>query len=95
MVPTEFARGIETPLRIFLDDVETRLKINMQFDPSTATDVFKIVESDFYHELLMPQAAARLAARAPGMTVQVLDLVRDSHFASVKSYAVRRCPWIR
>ena len=53
MMPTDYAHGIETPLRLFLGELETLLSVNQTFDPVNARDVFKIAGSDFSSEHLI------------------------------------------
>jgi DNA-binding transcriptional LysR family regulator len=51
--PTEFALSLVTPVRNLLEDAGTLLA-RPAFDPSTATDTFRIAASDFFTELLLP-----------------------------------------
>ena len=88
MMPTDYAHSIELPLRLFLGDLETLLSVNQTFDPAAAQDVFKIAGSDFYSELMMPELLRHAQARAPQVKVQLVDLVADSHLASLKQYSV-------
>ena len=88
MMPTDYAHSIETPLRLFLGELEAMLSVNQSFDPAQAQDVFKIAGSDFYSEHLMPGLLARLQTDAPQVKVQLVDLVADSHLASLKQYSV-------
>lgn len=88
MMPTDYAHSIETPLRLFLGELESMLSVNQTFDPANARDVFKIAGSDFYSEHLMPGLLQRLQSDAPHAKVQLVDLVADSHLASLKQYSV-------
>ncbi|MEZ5880439.1 MAG: LysR family transcriptional regulator [Nitratireductor sp.] len=86
--PTDYARDLEVPLREVLDRLEGLLAGSQSFDPATASDTFKLSGSDFFSEMLMPQLVDRLAVRAPGMRVQLVDLVPDSYVGTLQSYEV-------
>lgn len=88
LVPTDYAAALRAPLRDLLDQAAALLEGSGGFDPASARDVFKISGSDFYAELLMPQLADRLSRLAPGMRVQLVDLVPDRHVASIDRYKV-------
>jgi len=88
MMPTDYAHSIETPLRLFLGDIETLLSTNQSFDPRSARDVFKIAGSDFYGEHLFPGLIGRLQKDAPEVKVQLVDLVANSHLDSLKQHSV-------
>jgi DNA-binding transcriptional LysR family regulator len=79
IVPTDFARSLELPLKTILDDLERLLLQAEDFDPSAVRQSFKIAASDFFAVMLMPQLAAILASRAPQMQVQLVDLLPASY----------------
>lgn len=83
IVPTNFARQLEVPLREVLQGVEGLVEGNRAFDPSRATDSFKLSGSDFYSEMLMPKLAGVFSREAPFMQLQQVDLVPDSHVGSL------------
>ncbi|GGH28157.1 DNA-binding transcriptional regulator, LysR family [Cribrihabitans marinus] len=86
--PTEFARSIAEPLRELLDDAETLLSGPRQFDPASARMRFRISGSDFFAEMLMPELGERIAAEAPGILLQLVDLVPDNYIDTLETYAV-------
>lgn len=86
MVPTDYARGLAAPLRAELDRLETLLRGPGSFDPATAVLNFRIAGSDFFADMLMPALAERLGAMAPGVRVQLVELVPDSYIASLDRY---------
>ncbi len=88
MIPTDYALEIELPLRLFLGDIETLLSAHHHFDPVEAEFAFKIAGSDFYGEHMMPPLVQRLQVEAPNVKVQLVDLVADSHLASLQQYSV-------
>lgn len=79
LVPTDFARGLEVPLKTIFDDLEHLLGKHLDFDPSGLTQSFKIAASDFFAVMLMPRLADVLSRRAPRVQVQMVDLLPDSY----------------
>ncbi|MGP1394930.1 MAG: LysR family transcriptional regulator [Inquilinaceae bacterium] len=86
--PTDFARSLELPLREILDRLEHLLSGPGDFDPTTADVTFKLSGSDFFAEMLMPRLADQVSRRAPGMRVQLVDLVPDSYVDTLERYEV-------
>lgn len=84
IVPTDYARSLELPLRGVLDDLEALLAGSGEFDPAASNLHFKISGSDFYSEMLMPALAESLARLAPGMRVQQVDLVPDNYVGTLE-----------
>jgi DNA-binding transcriptional LysR family regulator len=72
--PTEFALSLVTPLQHLLEDAGQLLK-RPAFDPSTATDVFRLSAADFFTEMLLPDLTARLERDAPGVTLRYTDAI--------------------
>ncbi|MFZ7089739.1 LysR family transcriptional regulator [Primorskyibacter sp. 2E233] len=83
MVPTDFARSLRDPLRKLLDETQALLSGPQVFDPMRTTASFKISGSDFFADLLMPKLAERMLRLAPGIVVQMVDLVPDSYAAII------------
>ncbi|WP_102110296.1 LysR family transcriptional regulator [Oceaniglobus roseus] len=88
LIPTDYAVSIALPLRAALDRIETVLAQPSRFDPLTSDQSFKISGSDFFAEMLMPRLADTLQTRAPGMRVQLVDLVPDSYIDTLERYEV-------
>lgn len=86
--PTVYAMSLEMPLKGILDELETLLSGPADYDPAAATDIFKISGSDFFSTMLMPQLADRLAREAPGIRVQMVDLVPDNYVGTLESYDI-------
>lgn len=86
MVPTDYARSLEDPLRELLDKAEGILAGPPAFDPSRANEVFRISGSDFFADVLMPVLVDRLAHVAPGVRVQLVDLVPGDHVGTLERY---------
>jgi DNA-binding transcriptional LysR family regulator len=88
LLPTDFARSLELPVRDILDRLEATLSGPAEFNATVSEEVFRISGSDFFAELLMPQLAEKLAARAPGVRVQLLDLVPENYVESLERQSV-------
>lgn len=86
--PTDYARSLAMPLRTILDELEALLSGPGEFDPATSEASFKISGSDFFAEMLMPRLADEVSRRAPGMRVQLVDLVPDSYVDTLERYEV-------
>ncbi len=85
LVPTDFARRLAAPLREELDRLEALLSAGA-FDPAKAELTFRLAGSDFFAELLMPRLGAFLADAAPGIRVQMVDLLRESYAGTIDRY---------
>jgi len=79
MVTTNFAADLELPLRAALQELEDVLSGPAQFDPALANIDVRISGTDFFASMLMPRLAARLQSEAPGMRVQLVDLIPDNY----------------
>mgnify|MGYP000615064869 CR=1 FL=1 len=86
--PTVYARALAMPLRDILDRTEALLAGPEDFDPASAQETFKISGSDFFAEMLMPPLGDLLAHIAPGIRVQMVDLVPDNYVKPLGSYEV-------
>lgn len=86
LVPTDFARALAMPLRAELDRLEALLAPPPTFDPTAASMTFRLAGSDFFGELLMPALAPHLTATAPGVGVQLVDLVPDRYIDTLERY---------
>lgn len=87
-VPTDHARSLELPLRDTLDRIEALLNGSNAFDPATADFRFRISGTDFFAEMLMPKLAQTIARRAPGVRLQLVDLVPDDYVETIDRYEV-------
>ena len=86
--PTAYAESLAIPLREILDSVETLISGPVDFDPLAATDTFKISGSDFFAEMLMPALGDLFARIAPGVRLQMVDLVPDNFVGTLETYEV-------
>ncbi|MRX50710.1 LysR family transcriptional regulator [Paracoccus sp. S-4012] len=71
---TDFAREIEPDVHRLIEDIEAVLRGKSRFDPATEERAFRISGNDFFAPTLLPRLEARLAAEAPGIVVQLIDL---------------------
>lgn len=74
MRPTEYALSLVAPLQHLLEDT-SQLLARPAFDPSTATDLFRLSAADFFTEMLLPDLTARLERDAPGVTLRYTDAI--------------------
>ena len=86
--PTDFARSIEVPLHDILLSIESTLSGPGTFDPARHVQDFRISGTDFFAELLMPQLAQDVWKAAPGVRVQLVDLVPDNYVDTLERYLV-------
>jgi DNA-binding transcriptional LysR family regulator len=84
LVPTDYARSLEIPLRRLLGDLTELLSGPSAFDPLEARQNFKIAGSDFFAEMLMPALAPLIQASAPNIRIQLVELVPGDHIATVE-----------
>lgn len=84
LVPTGFAAGLEEPLRKILGELEGVLSGPRGFDPAQARLDFRISGTDFFATMLMPGLGARLQCEAPGVRLQLVDLVPDHYVEALE-----------
>ncbi|PWV98762.1 DNA-binding transcriptional LysR family regulator [Hoeflea marina] len=86
LVATDYAAAMAVELRTHLRSVEAMLSPPRAFQPAKAQGIYRIAGSDFFAEILMPQLARRLRQEAPGLKVQLVDLVPASYVTSLEQY---------
>ncbi len=79
LVPTSYAASLEGPLRAALEELESVLVGPETFDPAEAQLDFHISGMDYFASMLMPELGARVQHAAPGLRLQLVDLVPDHH----------------
>lgn len=77
LVPTDYARSLERPLRLALENLEDLLAGQVPFDPRVSEADFRIAGSDFFASLLVPRLAEVFAREAPHMNIHQIDLGAD------------------
>jgi DNA-binding transcriptional LysR family regulator len=88
LVPTEYARSLEIPLRSHLDELFELLAGPREFNPQIAENSFKVAGSDFFSEMLMPPLAPLLNRLAPNIRVQLVELVPGHHIATLEKHEI-------
>jgi len=88
MVPTVFAETLEQPLRQTLTRLESLLRGQAGFDPKAADFVFRISGSDYFATMLMPRLVRGVLHQAPGIRLQLVDLVPDNYFEPLDRHKV-------
>ncbi|WP_372884373.1 LysR family transcriptional regulator [Shimia sp.] len=78
LVPTDYARSLERPLRLALENLEDALTGPAAFDPRVSEADFRIAGSDFFASLLVPRLAEVFSREAPQMNIHQIDLGADS-----------------
>jgi DNA-binding transcriptional LysR family regulator len=74
--PTATALALEAPVAAAVDALRGALGAARNFDPATATGLFRVAALDAEQAVLIPPLAARLRVEAPGITLSVLPLGR-------------------
>jgi DNA-binding transcriptional LysR family regulator len=78
MDPTATALALEAPVAAAVEALRGALGAARAFDPVTATGLVRVAALDAEQAVLIPPLAARLRARAPGLTMSVLPLGRGA-----------------
>lgn len=91
LVPTDFAKSLQVPLREALEGLDSLLSGKHAFDPAESDLVFRIAGIDFFAEMLMPDLARLLGAEAPSMRAQLLDLVPSAYVDMLEREQVDLC----
>ena len=86
LIPTQRAQRLAIPLREEMARLEALLSDDGGFDPARATLTYRIAGADFFAELLMTELASLVAREAPGIRLQLVDLVRDVYVDSLEQF---------
>jgi len=73
MVPTPRALALGPAISDAMASIDTVFSENAAFDPRTASRVFRILGSDYFSTMLMPELSRRVLAQAPTVLLQFLD----------------------
>lgn len=84
LVPTDYAKSLEIPLRRVLNELTELLSGPGVFDPLKALQNFKIAGSDFFAEMLMPPLAPLLERLAPNVQIQLVEPMPGDHVATLE-----------
>ncbi len=69
MTPTERALELEPLVRDALAQIDQAVQSRSEFRPSEATNVFRIMASDYAESTLLPTVLGELRRQAPGLTL--------------------------
>jgi DNA-binding transcriptional LysR family regulator len=72
MTPTERALELQPMIRKALNEVESALQTQGEFDASSSHRVFRIMVSDYAESTLVPELVKRLREEAPSVILDVL-----------------------
>lgn len=78
MEPTSLALALETPVAAAVEGLRGAIGAARRFDPAIASGLLRIAALDAEQAVLIPPLAARLRARAPGITLSLLPLGRSA-----------------
>lgn len=85
--PTDFARDLANPLRQTLAELEALLE-PCAFDPAASHATLRLSGPDYYSDMILPLIARALEHEAPGIRLQMFDLVPEDHFGTLDRYEV-------
>jgi len=88
LVPTDYAKSLDVPLRRHLDELFDLLAGPGKFDPLDADLSFKVAGSDFFAEMLMPSLASSLSREAPNIRIQLVELLPHSHIETLENHEI-------
>ncbi len=88
IVPTEFAKQLEIPLRDVLDKLEEIVSSTSEFDPASVSRNFIISGSDFFAEVLIPSLSKYVSEIAPDVIIQLVDLVPDNYVGTLQNHEI-------
>jgi DNA-binding transcriptional LysR family regulator len=73
MTPTERALELEPLVREILNKVDRAVQPTADFDPGSATRVFRIMASDYAEATLLPRVLGGLRSEAPGISLDIMN----------------------
>lgn len=74
MLPTALVESMIAPIAEGLDRIEDAVTKPRRFDPATSDRLFRILMSDLAQLIFMPRLIAHLAAAAPDLRLETLDV---------------------
>jgi len=73
MVPTPRAEALGVALGAVMTSIDTVLSEQTRFNPATSRRAFRLLGSDYFSSMLMPELSERVLALAPNVLLQFLD----------------------
>lgn len=86
LIPTRRAERVAIPLREELARLEALLNDDGDFEPGKAVLTYRIAGADFFAELLMTELTTVVTREAPGIRLQLVDLVRDVYVELLEQF---------
>lgn len=73
MVPTSRATALGPAVRQAMENIDLVFSEHSAFDPQSATRSFRLLGSDYFSTMLMPELSLRVLSAAPNILLQFLD----------------------
>jgi DNA-binding transcriptional LysR family regulator len=73
MVPTSRAIALGPAVRQAMESIDRVFSEHSSFEPCTASRSFRLLGSDYFSTMLMPELSLRVVASAPNVLLQFLD----------------------
>lgn len=73
MVPTPRAASLGEAVREAMSRIDSVFSEQAVFDPATSRRTFRLLGSDYFSTMLMPELSVRVLGAAPGVLLQFLD----------------------
>lgn len=73
MVPTPLALALGDAVRQMMANLDQALSEEVAFDPANSKRSFRLLGSDYFSMMLMPELSARVRSAAPNVLLQFLD----------------------
>ncbi|MCR9224654.1 MAG: LysR family transcriptional regulator [Hyphomonas sp.] len=83
--PTDYARMLQPSLRNAMSELRQIFEQD-EFDPVISKATIRLSGPDFFSDMLLPELAEFTSHHAPGVKLQMLDLVPDDHFTTLVRY---------
>lgn len=93
MTPSPFTRDIIPEVRRALLIFEGKLQVQRRFDPSTATQTFRLGLSERTETIVIPPLVGQLAREAPGVSVVSVNVRADEIEARLASGDIDIAVW--
>ena len=93
LAPTAFARQLREPLQDALALIDGVLHGPGGFDPAHQRAVFRLSGSDFFTDLLLPPLLRDIRRSAPGVEIEMVDLVFDTALSGFERHDVDLAFW--
>ena len=83
LVPTERALSIQGPLHGVLQELQSIVQEQTNFDPKTATKTFRIAGTDFVHDVFTSRLARQIREDAPNARIALVGVQGAANWAEL------------